>query len=289
MGVTLSAFLHDVAAACSGQSLLDCLERMICTLIEREPARRFAIHFPGSHTDAPLSLETRSRQLVAATANRQLLLDQAWHSRHKALPDDCAFVRYRNEPVGLLQELEPGSWEPTLELVAGGIAILYAGIHARAETALRDPLTGLWNRAHLESALETVWTETASKRAPLSFCLLDIDRFKTLNDTRGHLAGDEVLKTCANHLRARIAPSCVAGRWGGDEFWLILPDTDERAARQMAKRCRADLLPLLSDVTLSVGVATVHPGEDMPAAIRPLIEAADKDLRRKKELSRTKY
>lgn len=278
-------FLQDMVYACQGSSLPECLELLFQKLHTRDPARRFALHSRDPDVDIPRFWETRDGHLAPPIEPPPWAKSLGDHSR-QAYPDTHIPIRYRNEPIGFIQELEPGATDPSLDSIALGIEILYAHIRGRVETAHRDPLTGLWNRAHLQPALTKAWTEAAEKGAPLSFCLMDMDGFKTVNDTHGHLTGDHVLQTCAEKLSALMAEPDVAGRWGGDEFWLILPDTDEHAARATAERCCKELIPLLAGVTLSIGVATVHPDPRMPVDVRPLIETADEDLRRKKKQNR---
>jgi diguanylate cyclase (GGDEF)-like protein len=132
--------------------------------------------------------------------------------------------------------------------------------NAELERASRtDALTGLPNRRHLEDQLQRL----AAEAPPLSVLLLDIDRFKLVNDTRGHAAGDEVLRVVAGRLREAARPGDLPGRWGGEEFLVVLPGTGATEAASLGERVRATIaaapVPLEDaplPVTASVGVAS---------------------------------
>jgi two-component system cell cycle response regulator len=122
-----------------------------------------------------------------------------------------------------------------------------------------DALTGLRNRRHLEEQLQRL---TAAP-GELSVLLLDVDRFKLVNDRRGHAAGDEVLRIVADRLKDTARPGDVPGRWGGEEFLVVLPDTGLTEAAGLGELAReriaATPVPLGAEplpVTVSVGVAS---------------------------------
>jgi diguanylate cyclase (GGDEF)-like protein len=112
-------------------------------------------------------------------------------------------------------------------------ARLFAENKRLAET---DQLTGLYNRHKLSDALESEIERTLRYDRPLSMIMLDMDNLKAINDTHGHLAGDEVLKAVADSIRRYIRGSDTAGRFGGDEFVIILPEIDLSNAVQVAER-----------------------------------------------------
>jgi two-component system cell cycle response regulator len=134
--------------------------------------------------------------------------------------------------------------------------------------ALVDALTGLANRRNLEEALRAELARSARYGDPLAVVLADLDNFKAVNDRYGHAAGDEVLKEFAAALRETVRESDHAGRWGGEEFALILTNTDSDGGARLAERARAAIearaveLPNgeLLRVTASFGVAA-FPGE----------------------------
>jgi two-component system, cell cycle response regulator len=132
--------------------------------------------------------------------------------------------------------------------------------NAELELASRtDALTGLPNRRHLEERLRRL----AEPGQELSVLLLDVDRFKRVNDEHGHAAGDEVLRAIAGRLRGAARAGDLAGRWGGEEFLVVLPATGPAEAAALGERARAAIavspVPLEPDslwVTASVGVAS---------------------------------
>jgi len=148
-----------------------------------------------------------------------------------------------------------------------------------ASRATRDPLTGLPNRAAFDEALEHELAGMARGSSP-ALVLVDLDRFKLVNDTDGHLAGDAVLVAVADVLRENLRPSDVACRLGGDEFAVVLPRTKPGHAMQIARRLLAaarkaeGLSSPNARVTFSIGVGWV----DKPAEAAELVAATDKAL-----------
>ncbi len=131
------------------------------------------------------------------------------------------------------------------------------------EQAERDPLTGLHNRRFLDDALERELAACAQTGAPLTLVLIDIDRFKRINDTYGHPAGDEMIRRLADLLRDRVRDGgLIACRYGGEEFLLMLPGTTVDEAMAMAEELRTTFASLevvsggqAMRTTLSIGVA----------------------------------
>lgn len=144
-----------------------------------------------------------------------------------------------------------------------------------------DPLTGLLNRRRIEQLL-TQQLSRCSPAAPFSLLIVDVNRFKILNDTHGHAAGDEALKALARVLTAKTPPTAACGRLGGDEFCVLLPDTDNLSATTL----REHLHHAVSEVTLpgpaenlrlrvSIGCATAP---RQGATWHDLFLAADQDM-----------
>lgn len=133
------------------------------------------------------------------------------------------------------------------------------------ELAIRDPLTGLFNRLLLETFLDRALLLAERNANEVSLIMVDVDRFKSINDSYGHEAGDRVLRKLGRLLVNRVRRSDVVFRLGGEEFLVLLADTDEEAAFQVANELRAlvEDSTLIPDrrVTISVGVATREPGE----------------------------
>jgi diguanylate cyclase (GGDEF)-like protein len=165
------------------------------------------------------------------------------------------------------------------------VALENARLHGMVERqALVDGLTGLANRRAAADALHAEAARAQRLQTPLSVVLADLDGFKDVNDEYGHAVGDEVLRAFADVLRQTVRESDIAGRWGGEEFLLLLPGADEEGAVQLAERIRIGLAerpipgaPRLR-VTASFGVAE-YTGEKNS---EDLVVAADGALYRAK-------
>ncbi len=118
------------------------------------------------------------------------------------------------------------------ELVAR-IARILARMTEFEVMAFRDPLTGLYNRRYIDNQVDMEIKRVQRNPAPLSICFLDIDRFKLINDTYGHQAGDVVLQGLARKLQSALRTSDFVGRYGGEEFIVILPETNAEQARSV--------------------------------------------------------
>ena len=155
------------------------------------------------------------------------------------------------------------------------------------QIAAQDRLTGLFNRGEIENVLRNEISGPLAKVRPISVIMLDMDHFKDINDTYGHQAGDRVLKFAADTLRASVRQGDCAGRWGGEEFLVLLPGTDLDGAAGVAERIRTQLesTPILPDgksATASFGVAEYKVGEQYEDFYRRL----DKFLYEAKEKGR---
>lgn len=142
--------------------------------------------------------------------------------------------------------------------------------------ACQDRLTELFNRGEIESRLKQSVEDMREQGKPVSVIMIDLDNFKSINDTFGHETGDHVLKTMAKVLKDCIRQGDAAGRWGGEEFLVALPGVGVEEACRVAERirrtiCEKELLPD-RQVTASLGVAEVLPGEDYLAFYHRLDE-----------------
>ena len=148
------------------------------------------------------------------------------------------------------------------------------------EQANRDPLTGLYNRRYLTTALQRETDACAREGATLALLLIDLDLFKQINDRHGHAAGDDVLCQISALLLQSMRPSDICCRYGGEEFLLVLPGMGLQTAVERAQALRqqvaerrwlADGQPI--GVTLSVGVACAHNARVAPAALISAIDS----------------
>jgi diguanylate cyclase (GGDEF)-like protein len=130
-----------------------------------------------------------------------------------------------------------------------------------------DPLTGIYNRRSLEDQIRRLVAQAKRHRRPLSVIFIDVDYFKSINDRFGHAAGDQVLKQTAQRLRSEIREHDIVGRYGGEEFCLLLPDTGLEAACATAERLRSAVRQIRRpgdcrrQLTISSGVAAYLPEE----------------------------
>ncbi|MEJ8306385.1 diguanylate cyclase [Saccharibacillus sacchari] len=158
------------------------------------------------------------------------------------------------------------------------------------DMAMRDGLTGLWNRRYFEQAFDAQLSRQGNAKAerPLSLILLDVDHFKTFNDTWGHSEGDLVLKHVSQLLQQQVRSGDIPVRFGGEEFAILLPDTSTEEATAAAERFRESLesqsLSRKYRITASFGVAT-SVGDRTKAQ---LVEAADRALYRAKDEGRNR-
>ncbi|WP_348269858.1 GGDEF domain-containing protein [Edaphobacter paludis] len=182
------------------------------------------------------------------------------------------------------------------EMQSEELAYVNAELHRISN---RDNLTGLANRHSFELYCGTLWQQTMADGTLLSAIVIDIDRFKAVNDLRGHLYGDKVLTRVASLLQQSLrGKDDFAARFGGEEFVVLLPQTSQRSALIVAERIRklvevagspavdsSDSSTVLP-TTVSCGVATCLPGD--PFCIEDLLEAADKALYEAKRTGRNR-
>jgi two-component system cell cycle response regulator len=173
-------------------------------------------------------------------------------------------------------------------------AQLRDSVQTSMELAVTDALTGLYNRRYMESHVGTLVDRSAARGKSLSVLLLDIDYFKAINDTWGHDAGDDVLRDFSDRLRTCIRGIDLACRYGGEEFVVVMPDTDIGVATMVAERIRrrvaGDLFPIQNgqqqiEVTISIGIAARSVPEDTAAMI---LKRADEALYRAKRDGRNR-
>jgi diguanylate cyclase (GGDEF)-like protein len=162
----------------------------------------------------------------------------------------------RTESKNMVQGMEAGaddyltkpynSDELRVHLRAGSRILELQEQLVRAREALRDQathdgLTGLLNRITILDALRTELTRTARERHPVAVLMVDLDHFKLVNDTYGHVAGDAVLRETARRMKSSVRPYDSIGRYGGEEFLIVLPGCDAPAAQAQAERLREAL------------------------------------------------
>jgi len=162
------------------------------------------------------------------------------------------------------------------------------------EMAITDQLTGLHNRRYMSRHLDTLVGNARKNERPLAFVIMDIDFFKQVNDTYGHDIGDEVLKEFATRISANVRGIDLACRFGGEEFVVVMPDTDLSFAYSISERLRQSIettpvkisrAPNALKITISIGIAGL---EDADASAEALLRRADQALYRAKRSGRNK-
>ncbi|RDV05526.1 PleD family two-component system response regulator [Undibacter mobilis] len=165
---------------------------------------------------------------------------------------------------------------------------------ASIEMAITDALTGLHNRRYMETHLGALTEQAAQRGKPLAVLILDIDFFKSINDNHGHDAGDDVLREFAVRIRKAIRNIDLACRYGGEEFVIVMPETDLAVAGMVAERIRRRIAgeafsiqqgAKSLDVTLSIGIAALGGAGDTAAA---MLKRADQALYRAKRDGRNR-
>jgi two-component system, cell cycle response regulator len=160
--------------------------------------------------------------------------------------------------------------------------------------AITDALTGLFNRRYMEMHLATLVEQAASRGKPIAALVVDIDFFKAINDGHGHDAGDDVLREFALRIRKAIRNIDLACRYGGEEFVIVMPETDMAVATMVAERLRrriaAEPFSIQQgarqlEVTISIGIAALGAPGDNAAAI---LKRADQALYRAKRDGRNR-
>ncbi|MDY0362298.1 MAG: GGDEF domain-containing protein [Desulforegulaceae bacterium] len=158
------------------------------------------------------------------------------------------------------------------------------------DIAMRDPLTGLFNRRYIYEYFQYI--KTSSSKRFFSFILCDLDHFKKVNDTFGHDCGDYVLKKTAEIIKSKIRPGDLAGRWGGEEFLIILPELELESAFDVAERIRNEIFEynfcwMNEDfkISMSFGISGSSIYESHPCEI---INFADEKLYEAKNTGRNK-
>jgi diguanylate cyclase len=181
-----------------------------------------------------------------------------------------------------------------LDQTVSEINMLSRELEGIKQVAKTDMLTGLLNRRGLSEAMSEVLGDTGSPGEPVSVIMLDIDHFKQVNDTYGHLVGDNVLKMLSKLLTDHIKGKDIAARFGGEEFILVLPQTPINGAYVLAEHIRSGLQKikwkikgtgqLMGQISISLGISLYRAGE----SLEDVIQRADDALYQAKNTGRNK-
>jgi diguanylate cyclase (GGDEF)-like protein len=243
-----------------------------------EADRILEIFFQGVQQLLPLS------GLVYWHVESDLLLRMG----QSALERTSFQLRHEGASIGELQferdepfdALELGKLETLLACLLYPLrnALLY---RVATQSALRDPLTGTGNRIAMDQSLAREIAVTRRNKAPLSVLMVDVDHFKHVNDEYGHYTGDEVLRAIAQGLKSQLRNIDRVFRYGGEEFVVLLTDTDRETAVQIGERLRSTVLGLAFPhhapsltMSISLGCSTLMAGETADS----LVQRADSAL-----------
>jgi len=236
----------------------------------------------------------------------KLLAAQRGRTGGEAMP--FLFLTAQRDPERMARLLRAGACDIVLkpfhaaELLARldlhvGLRRLQAELREKNATLARlsttDPVTGLRNRRYATEFLSLEVLRAVRYRTPLAVLLLDLDHFKRVNDSHGHRVGDSVLQVVADTLRATLRATDLPGRYGGEEFLVVLPQTDLEGARALAERVRVAIEETRIDVgaaaaisvTISIGLAALDPGAQ---SAEQLVERADAALYDAKDAGRNR-
>lgn len=254
----------------------------------QSPRRDPASPYRGKPLDSPKLKDLTATETGLSFTPRDLLAGGP-ASRHLSLP------LYSGDR--LVAHLDLSSTAPADDRVKSELrallAPLTAALHASRNwrIAVTDELSGLASRRYFESRLAEEWARRERYGTPLAVAIFDLDRFKSVNDTRGHAAGDRVLRRFGDIVRREIRSSDVASRYGGEEFAVLFAESTESAASAVAERIRRTLKREEFEseggpfrVTVSAGIA----GADDKADRGQLLFRADKALYAAKDRGRNR-
>jgi diguanylate cyclase (GGDEF)-like protein len=270
LGVILQKTVHEVGSALNVSS---CALRVEGSTTE-QPLTYF--YFPDdqrSALESPALREGLDRQCSFLSRHQSVIVhdsDNEIEQQSEALPFAVAPLVFDERLMGALQvnSDDPSRvWQENevllLRTVADQVAVAvnHAGLFAQIQQqALTDALTGCYNRRSFEMQLEKEIMMAKRTHQPLSLLMLDLDRFKHLNDTAGHDAGDDALRQLSGCFREELRGIDSAARFGGDEFALILPQALAEGALVVAERVRARIegiyIPEFGNLTASIGIAS---------------------------------
>jgi diguanylate cyclase (GGDEF)-like protein len=263
-----------------------------CRITAQENA---LVTIPDTHDDPRVAT---SRLVIKAPRFRAYAGHPLADQHGTVIGTFCAFdIRVREFSGIELQAARDLAAMTQRELLAGHLSDAHAALSSKLgaarREALMDPLTRLWNRRGADLLLKTALSRADELGTPLTLALLDLDDFKKVNDQHGHPAGDEVLRKVAGRLLSAVRADDAICRVGGDEFLLLMSDTDSGIAARIAERIRSAVtdspVPTrLGPVSVGVSVGyTVRQPRD-PTSLEALVERADRALLASKAAGRNR-
>jgi diguanylate cyclase (GGDEF)-like protein len=241
--------------------------------------------------------ETDSEDLIDAVANKSIEIFSSFEIDKGNMKPLSQLLQEANEE---LSKLNLSYEQVAMELKqakerAEKLAHELKGANEQLrELALRDGLTGLYNHRHFHVLLKDELERATRYKRPFALIILDLDHFKQVNDTHGHLVGDIVLKEVSSLVQQKVRHSDIVARYGGEEFVIVLPETDIKGAAILAERLRRDVekavisaMKARIEITISLGITAYTPGAVLKSNA-DVIAAADKALYHSKNTGRNK-
>jgi two-component system, cell cycle response regulator len=293
----LAAEVRALSACGSFARLLDLLAQFVSRVTSYrwlavytgEP-ERLGLH---AHPAARAQCEEEARKALKPTIGAHALVltveDQDAYADASGAPPILREIRLGTEVIGTVALAPRETPHPKdIELVSivarelAGPLRIAALVEESQRLATTDPLTGLMNRRAFSAAAEREVERATRYKSPFAVLMLDVDRFKSINDKRGHSSGDAVLAAIGQLLGAQLRKLDFVGRWGGEEFTVALPSTDIEGAAIVAERIRAAIAAMVVKdarrdpiaVTASIGVAPYRDGDTVDA----LVDRADRAM-----------
>lgn len=275
---------------------VNALEMISAPSIDEVSQQRFQGLIPGQYNGScPAAIHFNKAIYVVDTFN-----DIRWKDGRELAKDfnicSCWSMPVFNRDGTVMGTFALSSFEhrsPTtfhdrlLKMCSSAVSILLERKKLR-RLAMIDKLTGLWNRVKLDKELAAQNNNMTEPNYSYSIMLIDIDLFKSINDTYGHNVGDSVLKELSNILAGEVANEGLVGRWGGEEFMVILPKDSANKAPEIAQKIRQaiqqHIFKTVGQVTVSIGVCVVaHQTRTLE-----VIDEADQALYQAKKLGRNR-
>jgi diguanylate cyclase (GGDEF)-like protein len=228
---------------------------------------------------APIILGCREKE---QSIGEMALLDGSPRSASVVVLEPVELMEISRETFQILLHESPDFTESILRLLSARLREASQAVESATIEKAQDPLTGLYNRRYMEIMLSHELQRADRAGYPVSIIMMDIDHFKKLNDTYGHPAGDQVLRSLAALMKSQVRRADVACRYGGEEFLIILPETSLEVAAERADTLRFSFSKLIIEhggqtmqANLSLGVAAFPTHAQIPPQ---LIQVADTAL-----------
>jgi two-component system cell cycle response regulator len=294
----IAAEVRALASSGSFEKLFDMFSQFLSQVVSyrwmavvTDDPNQFGLHH---HPEDVGVVEAAARSLLRVPPGVHVLRveDEDARGELAAAPPIVCAIPFGSTQLGSLAIAISAGAEPDstgiVQLAArelGGPLRMAALMDESQKLATTDPLTGLANRRALLAALQIEIAFSRRHASPLSFLLMDVDHFKTINDTHGHAAGDQVLAAIGDLLRAELRVPDISARWGGEEFVVVLKHTDGNGGVVAAERIRRAVQALAISVTdqripvtVSIGVAEF----DSADSAETMVDRADRAMYRAK-------